>query len=152
VRRTRGATRRYALEVQVATSGAGFPGRAALRRWARAAVDGTASVTVRVVGEAEARRLNRVYRGRDRPTNVLSFPYERRGKAVCGDIALCAPLIRREAERQGKRLEAHYAHLVVHGLLHLRGYDHDAPRAARRMEALETQILAKLGYPDPYLG
>jgi probable rRNA maturation factor len=143
---------RLALDVQVATKRARFPGRETLRRWARAAVGGPASVTVRVVGEAEARRLNRVYRGHDRPTNVLSFPYERRGDAVCGDIALCAPVIRREAARQGKPLEAHYAHLVVHGLLHLQGYDHEAPRAAKRMEALETQILAKLGYPDPYRG
>ena len=143
---------RLALDVQVAAGRAGFPGAAALRRWARAAVGGSARVTVRVVGEAEARRLNRVYRGRDRATNVLSFAYERSARAVSGDIALCAPVIRREAERQGKRLEAHYAHLVVHGLLHLQGYDHEAPREARRMEALETQILAKLGYPDPYPG
>jgi probable rRNA maturation factor len=143
---------RLALDVQVAAKRARFPGPAALRRWARAAVSGAARVTVRVVGEAEARRLNRLYRGRDRATNVLSFAYERSGRAVSGDIALCAPVIRREAARQGKPLEAHYAHLVVHGLLHLQGYDHEAPRAARRMEALETQILAKLGYPDPYPG
>jgi probable rRNA maturation factor len=143
---------RLALDVQVAARRARFPGAAALRRWARAAVAGAADVTVRVVGEAEARRLNRVYRGRDRATNVLSCAYERRTGAVSGDIALCAPVIRREAARQGKRIEAHYAHLVVHGLLHLQGYDHEAPRAARRMEALETQILAKLGYPDPYPG
>ena len=146
-------TPRFAVDVQIVTPRARFPGRAALRRWARAAVRGAADVTVRVVGEAEGRRLNRVYRGRDSATNVLSFAYERRaGRGVRGDIALCAPVIRREAARQGKRLEAHYAHLVVHGLLHLQGHDHEAPRAARRMEALETQILAKLGYPDPYSG
>jgi probable rRNA maturation factor len=143
---------RVALEVQLATGRARFPGRAAVRRWARAAISGAAHVTVRVVGEAEARRLNRVYRGRDRPTNVLSFVYERSARCVTGDIALCAPVIRREAMRQGKLLEAHYAHLVVHGLLHLQGYDHEAPQAARRMETLETRILAKLGYPDPYPG
>jgi probable rRNA maturation factor len=143
---------RLELEVQVAAKRARFPGQTALRRWARAAVSGTARITVRVVGEAEARRLNRVYRGRDRATNVLSFAYERSRRAVNGDLLLCAPLIRREAARQGKPLEAHYAHLVVHGLLHLQGYDHEAPREARRMETLETQILAKLGYPDPYPG
>jgi probable rRNA maturation factor len=143
---------RLAVEVQLAAKRTRFPGAATVRRWAHAAVRGHADVTVRVVGEAEARRLNRVYRGRDRATNVLSFAYERSSRAVSGDIALCAPVIRREAQRQGKPLEAHYAHLVVHGLLHLQGYDHEAPRAARRMEALETQILAKLGYPDPYPG
>jgi probable rRNA maturation factor len=145
-------TPRLALDVQVAAKRARSPTRAALRRWARAAVSGAACVTVRIVGEAEGRRLNRVYRGRDRPTNVLSFVYERNAHAVVGDIALCAPVVRREAARQGKRLEAHYAHLVVHGLLHLQGYDHEAAREARRMQALETQILAKLGYPDPYPG
>jgi probable rRNA maturation factor len=143
---------RFAVDVQVATRRARFPGRTQLRRWARAAIRGAADVTVRVVGEAEGRRLNRVYRGRDRATNVLSFAYERSPRAVSGDIALCAPVICREAAQQGKHLEAHYAHLVVHGLLHLQGHDHEAPRAARRMQALETQILAKLGYPDPYSG
>jgi probable rRNA maturation factor len=141
-----------ALDVQLAARRARFPSRAKVRRWARAAMRRPADVTLRVVGEAEGRRLNRVYRGRDRATNVLSFAYGRGRGGVAGDIALCAPVIRREASRQGKRLEAHYAHLVVHGLLHLQGYDHEAPRAARRMEALETQILAKLGYPDPYPG
>jgi probable rRNA maturation factor len=140
------------LDVQLAARRSRFPSPAKVRRWARAAVRRAADVTVRVVGEAEGRRLNRAYRGRDRATNVLSFAYERSARAVSGDIALCAPVIRREATQQGKRLEAHYAHLVVHGLLHLQGYDHEAPRAARRMEALETQILAKLGYPDPYPG
>jgi probable rRNA maturation factor len=144
--------RPLSLDVQLAARRARFPSRAKVLRWARAAMRRSAEVTVRVVGESEGRRLNRVYRGRDRATNVLSFAYERGARAVSGDIALCAPVIRREAERQGKPLEAHYAHLVVHGLLHLQGYDHEAPRAARRMEALETQILAKLGYPDPYPG
>ena len=141
-----------ALDVQLAARRSRFPSRAKVRRWARAAIRRPADVTVRVVGEAEGRRLNRVYRGRDRATNVLSFAYDRGRGGVAGDLLLCAPVIRREASRQGKPLEAHYAHLVVHGLLHLQGYDHEAPRAARRMEALETQILAKLGYPDPYPG
>jgi probable rRNA maturation factor len=140
------------IAVQVADRRARFPSTAKVMRWTRAAMRRAADVTVRIVGEAEGRRLNRAYRGRDRATNVLSFVYERTARAVRGDIALCAPVIRREAARQGKPLEAHYAHLVVHGLLHLQGYDHEAPRAARRMEALETQILAELGYPDPYPG
>jgi len=140
------------LAVQLAARRSRFPAPAKVRRWARAAMRRAAEVTVRVVGEAEARRLNRVYRGKDRATNVLSFRYRDTRRGVSGDIALCAPVIRREAVRQGKALEAHYAHLVVHGLLHLQGYDHEAPRAARRMESLETQILVKLGYPDPYPG
>ena len=140
------------LDVQLVARRSRFPSRAKVRRWARAAITRPADVTVRVVGEAEGRRLNRVYRGRDRATNVLSFAYDRGRAGVAGDLLLCAPVIRREASRQGKPLEAHYAHLVVHGLLHLQGYDHEAPRAARRMEALETQILAKLGYSDPYPG
>ncbi len=140
------------IAVQVAARRARFPSPARVRRWVRAAVKRAADVTVRIVGEAEGRRLNRVYRGKDRATNVLSFRYHDTRRAVTGDIALCAPVIRREAARRGKPLEAHYAHLVVHGLLHLQGYDHQAPRAARRMEALETQILAELGYPDPYPG
>jgi probable rRNA maturation factor len=147
-----GRTSRLALDVQLVAKRARFPAPATVRRWARAGSPGAADVTVRVVGEAEARRLNRVYRGRDRATNVLSFAYQRSPRTVSGDIALCAPVIRREAAVQGKPVEAHYAHLVVHGLLHLQGYDHEAPRAARRMEALESQILAKLGYPDPYPG
>jgi probable rRNA maturation factor len=140
------------LEVQIATRRAGLPSTAMMRRWARAALARAAGITVRIVGGPEARRLNRSYRGRDYATNVLSFPYDGRGPAVCGDIVLCAPVIRREAARQGKDLEAHYAHLMVHGLLHLQGYRHDRPRAAKKMETLETEILAELGYPDPYPG
>ena len=140
------------IAVQFAARRARLPSPAKVRRWARAAVRRAADVTVRIVGEAEGRRLNRAYRGKDRATNVLSFRYDGARRAVNGDIALCAPVIRREAARQGKPLEAHYAHLVVHGLLHLQGYDHEAPRSARRMEALETRILAELGYPDPYPG
>jgi probable rRNA maturation factor len=105
---------------------------------------------VRIVGAAEARRLNRRYRGRDHATNVLAFPYASSRRAVQGDIVLCAPVIAREALAQGKTLEAHFAHLTVHGLLHLQGHDHSGRREAARMEALEKKLLAKLGYPDPY--
>ena len=106
---------------------------------------------MRYVGEAEARRVNREYRKRDYATNVLSFPYGAPGRVACGDILVCAPVVAREAKEQGKDVEAHHAHLVVHGVLHLRGYDHERSAAdARRMETLERRILAKLGFPDPY--
>jgi probable rRNA maturation factor len=138
---------RSQLAVQMAVRGVGLPGPAKLRRWARAAARGVSPVTIRVVGTPEARRLNRTYRGQDHATNVLSFSYGERG---AGDIVLCAPVIRREARHQRKPLEAHFAHLVVHGMLHLRGYDHADARGAATMETLEKGILAKLGYPDPY--
>jgi probable rRNA maturation factor len=140
---------RSQLEVQMAVRGAGLPSPAKLRRWARAAARGATALTLRVVGQTEARKLNRKYRGKNSATNVLSFPYDE-SDAIAGDIVLCAPVIRREALRQRKSLDAHFAHLVVHGVLHLRGYDHGDARAAARMETLEKGILAKLGYPDPY--
>jgi probable rRNA maturation factor len=119
---------------------------ARLRAAARAAALPGAEVTLRVVAGAEARRLNRAYRGADRATNVLAFRY-----APCrGDIVLCHPVIAREARAQGKSLAAHYAHLVVHGMLHLRGYDHERRGDAVRMERAEKRILARLGLPDPY--
>ena len=108
---------------------------------------------MRFVEGAEGRRLNREYRGRDRATNVLTFAYgNARDGALAGDIVLCAPVIAREARAQGKPVRAHYAHLTVHGLLHLRGYDHERLRPAARMEAAERRILASLGFPDPYGG
>jgi probable rRNA maturation factor len=119
----------------------GAPPAARLRRWARAAARPGQEVTLRVVGAAEARTLNRAFRRRDRPTNVLSFAYS----SAQGDLVLCHPVIRREARAQGKTLDAHYAHLVVHGMLHLRGLRH-----GRRMEGAEIAILARLGVGDPY--
>jgi probable rRNA maturation factor len=130
--------------VQYATTRAGVPAPAALRRWARAATSGLA-LTVRIVGEREARALNRRYRRRDYATNVLSFPY-----GGSGDVVLCHPVIAREARKQGKSVRAHYAHLVVHGALHLRGYAHDDNASARRMEATEIRILRRLGFGNPY--
>jgi probable rRNA maturation factor len=127
-----------------------MPGAAQFRRWARAALARPAEVTVRIVGAAEARALNRRYRGRDYATNVLSFSYAASPRAVNGDVVLCAPVIARESLVQQKKLEAHFAHLTVHGLLHLQGHDHARARDAVRMEALEKRLLAKLGYPDPY--
>jgi probable rRNA maturation factor len=139
------------LAVQVAVNSPGLPSGAELRRWLAAALEQSAEITVRFVGAAEGRRLNRAYRGRDYATNVLSFAYGGgRGQALSGDIVLCAPVLRREARAQGKALSAHVAHLAVHGALHLQGHDHQSKRAAARMEALEKKILAKFGFPDPY--
>jgi probable rRNA maturation factor len=120
-----------------------------LRRWARAALERNARVTVRVVGTAEARALNRHFRGKDRPTNVLTFILRERPRLE-GDIALCAPVIASEARAQGRSAAAHYAHLVVHGILHLQGYDHESEREARVMERRESRVVARLGFADPY--
>jgi probable rRNA maturation factor len=124
----------------------GAPSARRLRGYALAAARAGAGVTLRVVGAAEARRLNGIFRGRDYATNVLSFSY---GPAQ-GDVVLCHPVIRREARAQGKPLAAHYAHLVVHAMLHLRGRDHARAAAARRMEREEVAILRRLGFGDPY--
>jgi probable rRNA maturation factor len=135
------------LTIQRASRAAHIPADATLRRWARAAgLAGT--VTVRYAGSAESRRLNRRYRGKDHATNVLSFPYGT--KPLQGDLVVCAPVVAREAREQGKDVRAHHAHMLVHGLLHLAGLDHEGDRDARRMEARERTILAKLGFRDPY--
>lgn len=114
-------------------------------------------VSIRIVNEQDAAELNKLYRGKPGPTNVLSFPSElpepiasRLSRTPLGDIALCAPVITREAEQQGKSLDSHWAHMLTHGFLHLQGYDHLADAEAEAMEQLETRILAKLGYPNPY--
>ncbi len=138
------------LSVQYPGGKEGAPTRPQVRRWVRAACTLPAEVTVRFVDAAEGRRLNRDYRGKDYATNVLSFPYAA-GTTLSGDLVLCLPVLAREAREQGKPPEAHCAHLIVHGMLHLQGYDHEAGHAdAERMEALEREILADLGYPDPY--
>jgi len=143
------AAPRLTLSVQYAVAEARAPTRPRLRRWAKVALEHDCAVTLRIVGAAEGRRLNREFRGRDYATNVLTFVYGH-DPVTSGDIALCAPVIAREAREQGKTPEAHWAHLVVHGMLHLQGHDHEKARAARRMEALETRIVMELGYPDPY--
>ncbi|MEM9057669.1 MAG: rRNA maturation RNase YbeY, partial [Pseudomonadota bacterium] len=126
------------------------------RRWAGAALAGRrdgAELTVRVVSPDESAALNAAYRGKDAPTNVLSFAAELPPPIdvpLLGDLVICAALVEREAREQGKTLEAHWAHLVVHGCLHLLGFDHGSDAEAREMEGLETVILAELGYPDPY--
>jgi len=138
------------LSVQYPGGKEGAPTRLQVRRWVRAACGIPAEVTVRFVDANEGRDLNRDYRGKDYATNVLSFPYAA-GTTLSGDLVLCLPVLAREAREQGKPPEAHCAHLIVHGMLHLQGYDHEAGRAdAERMEALEREILADLGYPDPY--
>ena len=140
---------RLGLAVQYAVKPSGVPTPAQFRRWARAALERDARITVRIVGDNEGRALNSRFRGRRRATNVLSFTLSRAPRLE-GDIALCAPVIAREARTQGKDRTAHYAHLVVHGVLHLQGYDHATRRQALRMERRETRIVTGLGYPDPY--
>ena len=144
-KRTPRKTRREnRLRVQRAAAGA--PPTAVLRRFARAALPARAEVTLRIVNAPESKRLNGKFRKKSKPTNVLSFPYGRGS----GDVVLCHPVIAREAKAQRKSLRAHYAHLVVHGLLHLRGHDHRRKREAARMERAEIRILRRLGFGDPY--
>ncbi|MEO8305917.1 MAG: rRNA maturation RNase YbeY [Betaproteobacteria bacterium] len=143
------AAPRLSLAVQYAVASRALPRRATLRRWARAAVDRDATVTLRFVGKREGRTLNVRYRGRESATNVLTFVYDEK-PTLSGDVILCAPVLRQEARAQRKPLADHCAHLVVHGILHLQGYDHQTERDARVMEARETAILAALGMPDPY--
>jgi probable rRNA maturation factor len=118
-------------------------------RWLRSALESPAEITVRVVGESEGRALNREFRGKDYATNVLTFDYTRE-PVVTADLVLCAPVVSREAREQGKSLQAHYAHLLVHGALHAQGYDHERARDAKVMEVRERELLAALGYADPY--
>jgi len=140
---------RLGLTVQYAVKTSNLPTPAQFRRWARAALERDAQITLRLVGSREARALNRRFRGKDRPTNVLSFTLQR-APHLEGDLALCVPVITREARAQRKTRAAHYAHLVVHGVLHLQGYDHATAREAYRMERRETRIVTSLGFPDPY--
>jgi probable rRNA maturation factor len=137
------------LAVQYAVSATGKPSRAQFRKWVRAALEHDARITIRVVGLAEGRTLNRSYRNKDYATNVLTFVFHDQAPFE-GDLALCAPVIANEAHAQNKTLIAHYAHLTVHGVLHLQGYDHENDAEALVMESRETQIMAKLGYADPY--
>ena len=120
-----------------------------VQRWMRAALEAPAQIAVRIVGEDEGRGLNRDWRGKDSATNVLTFDYER-DPVVMADLVLCAPVVEREARAEGKALDAHYAHLLVHGVLHAQGWDHERAADARRMEARESALLQALGFPDPY--
>ena len=123
--------------------------RAKASRWMRAALARPAEITVRVVDAEEGRRLNRTFRSQDHATNVLTFDYAS-DPVVIADLVLCAPVLRREAAELGLSLEAHYAHLLVHGTLHAQGHDHAEDAEARRMENRETDILRELGFDDPY--
>ncbi|WP_374555447.1 rRNA maturation RNase YbeY [Thermomonas sp.] len=152
---------RLDVAVGYALPRAGVPAAASFRKWVAAALSGRireADLAIRLVDEKEGRALNHHYRGKDYATNVLSFPAELpeglpKGVKLplLGDLVLCAPVVAREAKEQGKPLNAHYAHLTVHGCLHLLGWDHEDPREAEAMERLEREILAGLGLPDPYL-
>lgn len=151
---------RLQVAVAYAVPRVGLPAAVSLRKWVAAALDGRireADVAIRIVGSKEGRALNRHYRGKDRATNVLSFPAEMpeglpagMRLPLLGDIVLCAPVIAREAREQNKSLAAHYAHMTVHGALHLLGWDHDDATEAECMEHLEREILAGLGVGDPY--
>ncbi len=137
------------IAVQNATTARNVPTAARIRQWARAALGVDAQVTIRIVGQTEGRLLNRSYRRKDYATNVLTFVF-RDSAPLEGDIALCAPVITREARAQRKTVAAHYAHMIVHGLLHLQGYDHENDNDAAVMEKRERALLARFGYPDPY--
>jgi probable rRNA maturation factor len=143
------------VEVQYASDAEGLPAAADFRRWAVAALGevADAELAVRVVDREESRRLNATYRGKDAPTNVLSFPADLPPGVdlpLLGDIVICAPLVATEADEQHKALADHWAHLTVHGVLHLLGHDHRTDEEAAAMEALETRILAGLGCADPW--
>lgn len=153
---------RLDVAIGYATARTGVPAAASFRRWVAAALEGRireADIAIRIVGEDEGRALNRHYRGKDYATNVLSFPGElpegvKLPKGVTlplmGDVVLCAPVVAREAAEQAKPARHHYAHLTVHGMLHLLGMDHQDEREAECMERLEREILAALGIDDPY--
>lgn len=154
VKTDRGAT--LDLEVQYALDDSGVPSQQDLRRWTLAALQPLqlpVELVIRIVDETESRELNGRYRGIDRPTNVLSFPFEAPSAVASshlGDLVICAPVVKREAVEQHKPEPHHWAHMVVHGVLHLCGYDHQSDEDASEMEALEKRVLQQLGVPDPY--
>ncbi|WP_040261599.1 rRNA maturation RNase YbeY [Pseudomonas massiliensis] len=144
------------LDLQQASSQP-TPSEARFRQWCELALrqrSGDSELTIRIVDEAEGQDLNRTYRQRDYPTNVLSFPADVPDDMLdiplLGDLVICAAVVEREAQEQGKAAEAHWAHMVIHGCLHLLGYDHLEDEEAEEMEGLERELLAELGFPDPY--
>lgn len=147
----------YQVDIETNTSSKQLPPIATLESWIKTVLKSQqldeAEVSVYIVDEAESQELNSQYRGKDKPTNVLSFPAdipEEVGTPLLGDLVVCAPVVEREAQEQGKTLEAHWAHMLVHGSLHLLGYDHIEDDEADVMEALETEIITGLGFPAPY--
>lgn len=145
-----------ALDVQYATTSDDLPTQAQLTLWAKTAIGDCmdqAELTIRIVDSRESQMLNSTYRGKDKPTNVLSFPFEAPPEIelpLLGDLVICAAVVENEAREQQKSLEAHWAHMVVHGCLHLLGYDHIEDEEAEEMESLETQLIVSLGFTDPY--
>ena len=144
------------LEVQRASDAVSMPDTADFDRWAQAALEDvgqSVELVIRIVDEPEGRELNLRYRGKDQPTNVLSFPFEVPPEVESrhlGDLVICAPVVAREAEQQGKTANDHWAHLVIHGILHLRGFDHQTEEDAQQMESREKTILRGLDIEDPY--
>ncbi|HLF96027.1 MAG TPA: rRNA maturation RNase YbeY [Methylococcaceae bacterium] len=144
------------VDIQHASEHPSLPAEGRFQRWTEAALAGrheTAEVLIRLVDEGESARLNADYRGKNDPTNVLSFPFEVPPgvpNTHLGDLVICAPVVAREAGEQAKSVEAHWAHLTVHGVLHLLGFDHIEDTDAERMEAEEIRILQSLGFPNPY--
>jgi probable rRNA maturation factor len=145
------------LDLQIASEGANLPSEAQLRTWCAIALrqrTADSELTIRLVDEAEGRELNNTWRHKDYATNVLSFPADVPDELLdiplLGDLVICVPVVEREAAEQSKTPEAHWAHLVIHGCLHLLGYDHIEDAEAEEMEALERELLAELGHPDPY--
>ncbi len=136
------------LTVQYASAAETLPTRPQWRRWIKAALQRDVSMTLRIVDEAEGRELNKAYRGRDYATNVLTFVYDDT-EPLSGDVVICAPVV--ESEAEGRDLEAHYAHMAIHAALHLQGYDHEEDADAVKMEALESALMVRLRYPDPYM-
>ena len=146
--RTAAPPLQLSLQFADATHRAQLP-RHRVARWLRAALEVPGHITVRIVGAEEGRALNRDYRSKDYPTNVLTFDYAHEPE-VLADLVLCAPVLEAEARDQGIDLEAHYAHLLVHGCLHAQGYDHEVEDEAAAMEARESEVLKALGYADPH--
>ena len=143
------------LDLQFATQALqnqvlGIASLAQIRKWAGACFQSKAMITIRFVNKAEAHDLNLFFRGFDKPTNVLTFSYPTQWKSIEADIVLCLPILRAEAKEQRKSLVAHLAHLLIHGCLHAKGYDHLKPKDAKQMEALEINILQSLGFANPY--
>jgi probable rRNA maturation factor len=149
VRRQASAAPSLSLAVQFAVSSTGLPRPATLRRWCLNALERDASVTLRFVGTRESRTLNALFRGKEYATNVLTFVYDD-VVPLAGDIVVCVPVLRAEARESEKSVTAHCAHLVIHGMLHLQGYDHERDADAARMEARESALLKALGQRDPY--
>ena len=138
------------FSLQIASQLANIPTKSLFKKWAKAALRIDTEVTIRIVDADEGRALNLAYRKKDYATNVLTFALSEEPHLM-GDIVICAPIVAKEAAEQNKTLEAHFAHLTVHGILHLHGYDHEDAHQAELMESIEIQILTKLGYSDPYL-